>query len=521
MVVRFDLIEKRSINYDFSQVSSGSIFLKQDNLVKYHANLTIDILNKTGTGFIENVIIGNYEVVLELYDSSGEVLYSGSDLITILSDHQTDVSILLSKNISSISITGNWTEDIQELSTGILQLKKNGITKYAGNLVLNTSIKAITGVIDNLKPDLYEIYVEIRNSSGMICFTGNQSIIINKGENIIMIIIDVKTGSITVSITGDVSAPQIVSGPNISIDGQDATITWITNEDATSNICYSSIQGFDYQTSTNWVPLGRDLTADTTDHSITIVGLTKGVTYYYVIVASDATGNMFVSDEEQLIIPAAIIKFATAGDGTYIYTSADGGVTWIEHQSSGNRTWRGIASSADGTKLAACDTNFGAGGYIYTSTDGGVTWIEQEGSGKKLWMAITSSFNGTKLAAIADGPYSDIYTSSDSGTTWVGHQISDAWRDITSSADGIKLAAIVWDGYIYTSVDSGTTWTERQNSGIETWHDIACSSDGMLISAVAFNTSNDVHISVDGGVTWILGQTAGMSNLKCITLSTE
>lgn len=417
LVVRFNLSNNRSINYDFNQVNSGSIFLKQNNIEKYHANLSIDTVNKTGNGSIENVIIGNYDVILELYDSNGEILYSGSSLVTIISDNQTNAVISLSKNIAFISITGNWTEEIQDLWTGILQLKKNGNVRYASNLILNTTSKTVAGGIDNLKPDLYDVYVEIKNSSQMVCFTGNQSVIINKGGNVISLTLVVKTGSVIIGITGDVSVPQIVSGPDVNINGQVAIITWITNENATSNICYSSVQGFNYESSTNWAPIGRDLSADTIEHSVAISGLAEGITYYYVIVTSDAAGNMYVSDEKELIISQT--KFAVGGVGKNIYTSVDGGATWIERLYSGIRSWRTITSSTDGSKLAACDTNYGAGGYIYTSIDSGANWIEQQGSGTRLWIDIASSADGSKLAAAVDAGY--LYTSADGGITWAQH----------------------------------------------------------------------------------------------------
>jgi len=114
--------------------------------------------------------------------------------------------------------------------------------------------------------------------------------------------------------------------------------------------------------------------------------------------------------------------------------------------------WSSIASSADGTKLAAVGEESGS---IYTSTDSGVTWTEQTGAGERDWRSIASSADGTKLAAaVYDGP---IYTSTDSGSTWT--QQTDAgsrgWQSIASSADGTKLAAVVWGGSIYLATTEG------------------------------------------------------------------
>jgi photosystem II stability/assembly factor-like uncharacterized protein len=78
---------------------------------------------------------------------------------------------------------------------------------------------------------------------------------------------------------------------------------------------------------------------------------------------------------------------------------------WTQQTSAGQRDWKSITSSADGTKLAAVVS----GGYIYTSTDSGATWTEQQTTGEYSWSSITSSSDGTKLAATVSGGY--VYTS--------------------------------------------------------------------------------------------------------------
>ena len=78
------------------------------------------------------------------------------------------------------------------------------------------------------------------------------------------------------------------------------------------------------------------------------------------------------------------------------------GTTWTQQPASGQKYWDGIASSADGTKLAAVarlDTSGSNPDYIYTSTDGGVTWTQRTDPGQQQWAFITSSADGTKLAA--------------------------------------------------------------------------------------------------------------------------
>ncbi|MFZ4764876.1 MAG: InlB B-repeat-containing protein, partial [Roseimicrobium sp.] len=128
-----------------------------------------------------------------------------------------------------------------------------------------------------------------------------------------------------------------------------------------------------------------------------------------------------------------------------IYTSTDSGATWTARESS--RSWRSIASSADGSKLAAVVSS----GQIYTSTDSGATWTARESS--RQWYAITSSADGSKLAAVVSG--GQIYTSTDNGASWTARNSGTrSWRSVASSADGSKLAAVVSSGKIYTSISS-------------------------------------------------------------------
>jgi formylglycine-generating enzyme required for sulfatase activity len=137
-----------------------------------------------------------------------------------------------------------------------------------------------------------------------------------KGPNSTAISLVVKTGSIQIQVNGDATAPNIVSGPSYTVSGTDVTVTWTTDEQATSAVCYSQTQGFDYQSNLDWAPLGGDLTADQTSHSVTISGLTDGATYYYVAVSADASGNLKVSDEKSMVVTGLVemVLIAAAGD---------------------------------------------------------------------------------------------------------------------------------------------------------------------------------------------------------------
>jgi photosystem II stability/assembly factor-like uncharacterized protein len=127
-----------------------------------------------------------------------------------------------------------------------------------------------------------------------------------------------------------------------------------------------------------------------------------------------------------------------------------------------------IASSWDGRRLAVCSVNSGS---IYTSADGGVTWIKRSGAPTAYWWTITSSSNGEVIYAAANASFTDpgdyIWRSADGGSTWT--QLANAgqrvWRSIATSSDGRLVAAGVNGGYLYVSKDRGATWEEKTGVG--------------------------------------------------------
>ena len=193
-------------------------------------------------------------------------------------------------------------------------------------------------------------------------------------------------------------------------------------------------------------------------------------------------------------------KLAAAESYGQIYTSTDSGVTWTSRGTAGDRFF--IASSADGTKLVATTANGGAAA-ISTSTDSGQTWTSGRDSARNWW-GVASSADGVKLAAVAYG--GQIYTSTNSGLNWTAQASGNhEWRSIASSADGVKLAAAGVNCGIYTSADSGATWTARES--VRSWWSIASSADGMTLAAVAEGAQ--IYISADAGVTWTARGTSG------------
>lgn len=208
------------------------------------------------------------------------------------------------------------------------------------------------------------------------------------------------------------------------------------------------------------------------------------------------------------------LKLAATSGGGFIYTSEDGGATWLERTSAGARPWTSIASSSDGVKLVACSQD-----NLSASTDGGATWIHRAATCRH----VVSSSGGNKLFAIG-GRF--ILTSTDSGATWTSATVLDAqtyWQELTSSADGMKLAVSGMDNGIFTSTDGGGTWTQRSSpTGNAEGLLLVYSGDGSTLLA-RDNSSGDgfVHISIDDGSTWTSVSPDDADHPNSIALSTD
>jgi hypothetical protein len=172
-------------------------------------------------------------------------------------------------------------------------------------------------------------------------------------------------------------------------------------------------------------------------------------------------------------------------DMGYIHTSVNGGADWIIQYGSGKKFWREIASSADGTILAAISYGDSWGtlnpDYVYYSTDSGTTWTAFTELGTAYWYSISMSADGRKIAVI-DDDYK-IYTMSGSGDAWSVNDSGFSGYVVALSPDGATMAAGAEDKYLYIYSDLSGEWVQQTSAGCRKWHSIALSYDGTKIVA--------------------------------------
>jgi hypothetical protein len=205
-------------------------------------------------------------------------------------------------------------------------------------------------------------------------------------------------------------------------------------------------------------------------------------------------------------------RLAAAVYGGGIFVSTNAGALWTPTKAPTNY-WICIASSADGSFLVA---GVGTNGSIYISPDAGASWTQTTAPTNNFWGSIASSADGNKLVAASGFPYYDgienpnstnaIYTSTDSGATWTQTKApTNTWSSVASSADGSKLVAAVGypsKGVIYTSIDSGANWLSNSAPyAPDGWQSVASSADGVTLVAVE-GDSMLVSVSTNSGATW-------------------
>jgi hypothetical protein len=145
-----------------------------------------------------------------------------------------------------------------------------------------------------------------------------------------------------------------------------------------------------------------------------------------------------------------------------IYTSTNAGANWTLSDAP-SLQWGGVASSADGVKLAAAVY----GGPIYMSTNSGGTWTQASAPAAN-WYSISSSADGTRLVAgIFNG---GVYTSDDSGLSWSPVSAPTArWSAVASSTNGNRRFGAVYGGGIYLSPPPLLSLSCQSNSVVLSW----------------------------------------------------
>jgi hypothetical protein len=223
--------------------------------------------------------------------------------------------------------------------------------------------------------------------------------------------------------------------------------------------------------SSEWTPAVSTNSGATWNTNTRATSLTNA----FSTLASSADGTKWVG------------TFHSASD--YIYVSTNSGQSWLPTASLLSSQWEAVASSADGSILAAAIFN----GTIYYSTNSGSTWLPS-GAPVKRWEALSMSADGTKIIAAANND--TIYALTNLGGTWMPTGASsDSWTSLAGSADESRLVASSGSG-TFVSSNSGANWKPGTNISGQ----VTSSADG---SKLAVFSGSKIYSSSDYGNTWV------------------
>lgn len=236
----------------------------------------------------------------------------------------------------------------------------------------------------------------------------------------------------------------------------------------------------------------------------------------------EKAGGAFVYNWDALTMSEDGARLTLAEQVGGIWTLNLSGAVWTERLGSNSLVWRGLASSGDGTRLAAINsTGFYSPGNLWTSTDSGQKWGLRTGKSAIDWRGLTMSGDGSFVAAAAGA--SGVLTSLDQGGTWsprMDVQLGNV-EVLTMSIDGSLMVAVA-GGRVWTSTDQGQRWTccssLPRHSGSRS---VACSSDGSRLVAVdyAYQQMGSIWTSQDRGVTWVERTSAGVRQWTAVASS--
>lgn len=202
-------------------------------------------------------------------------------------------------------------------------------------------------------------------------------------------------------------------------------------------------------------------------------------------------------------LDGTILAAIATNDGIWI--SNNSGNDWSKVYISENENltsdnlpiWVSITLNDKGTKFAAVQYN----GYIWKSSNG-ITW-EKSSKFTKDWLKITSNSEGNILAAISE---TEVWVSTDYGQNWSKSKSLEERRvysisSIASNSEGNILLISVTRGNLWISKDTGSTWKEITSTGdIKQWSSVTSNSKGDILAAT--DLGGNIWISKNYGETW-------------------
>lgn len=187
--------------------------------------------------------------------------------------------------------------------------------------------------------------------------------------------------STAVSVTVDNAAP-LQSSIASSTTDTTATISWTTDENASSKIVYGSTSSYGFATTS---------AAAVTAHSITVTGLTANTSYHFAVVSTDPYGNAATSTD---------LTFTTENYLTLLKNDSDLLALWRMNESSGTTlvdSKNAHTATTSGTVTLGTASSYVSGDSSTAATFDGSTGYASAGDVSALDFSRTSPFTISAL----------------------------------------------------------------------------------------------------------------------------
>ncbi len=244
-------------------------------------------------------------------DAAGNTAISGNNSFTTTSNPDSTAPVISTVTASNISSTGaiiTWTTD--EAATSKVEY---GITNAYGSTttISNTLVTSHSQTLSGLSPAT-TIHYRVTSQDG----TGNTAM---SGDK-----------TFTTGVASDNTGPVISSVTVQNISASNATLTWTTDEPATSQIEFGPSASYGASTTKN-----ETLQMS---HNQIITGLTENTSYHFRVKSTDGSGNLSTTSDASFQTAAAETGDTTPPGDIQSFTAVGGSrqvaLSWINPEDS-------------------------------------------------------------------------------------------------------------------------------------------------------------------------------------------
>lgn len=229
---------------------------------------------------------------------------------------------------------------------------------------------------------------------------------------------------------GDSTEPTISSIVVSGVTTDSATVSWDTNEGATSAVDYGTTDSYEIGTESD--------TSLTTSHSIELTSLSEGATYHFRVRSSDLCNNQATSSDQTFDTPDETAPVISDVDVS-LSCDTSATVTWTTDEDADSLVEYGTTSAYGSSES---DTTFETDHALaLTGLTRGVTYHYQ----------ITSEDESGNAAQTSDTTFATTEDSAPSNVSGLSVTAGDgendlAWNNPSSDFDGVRVLACT-DGY--------------------------------------------------------------------------